>query len=571
MISLSRPSLVLLATLTVAALFGSVPGIASPDSLATADATAADTTRAAGSAGSGALLDGNDEQPAGYPLRLGEREVFRVLVGDKLRTAEERAQNGSERLAKFARGKALVDPITIEPVGGGADVLFAGKLAFVVSEADAKAEGRPAELLAKERAAQLRAAILEYREARGLRRLIVGALIAILATLGFWFAIRALGSIHGKTRGTIETWVAEREEKIRKRTMTVLQATHVLRALNSLAGGLRVVATVLLLYLYLYVVLGAFPWTRPIAHRLEGMIIGPLGVMGRSFLDALPGLVFVAIVVVITRYALHLLHFLFVEIEAGRIQIRGFYGEWAKPTYNLLRVLGLFFAVIVAYPYIPGSESEAFKGVSLFLGLLLSLGSSSAVANVVAGFVLTYMRAFRVGDIVNVADERGIVTQVTLLATHIRTPKNEIITIPNSTVLAARVTNYSTLAKDPGIIIHSVVTVGYDAPWRQVHALLLQAADRTAGIKKDPAPFVLQRELQQVQIAYEINAYIETPERFLKIYSELHQNIQDAFNEYGVQIMTPFYEGDKPAPLVVPKEKWYAAPAKKPSESGVDS
>jgi small-conductance mechanosensitive channel len=228
-------------------------------------------------------------------------------------------------------------------------------------------------------------------------------------------------------------------------------------------------------------------------------------------------------------------------------------------------VLVVFFAVVVCYPYIPGSDTEAFKGVSIFVGVLLSLGSTSAVSSLIAGFVLTYMRAFRVGDIIQVDADRGMVTEVTLLATRVRTPKNEIVTIPNAIVLSSRVTNYSRLAADPGLIVHATVTVGYDAPWRQVHALLLQAADRTAGLKKDPPPFVLQAGLEQVQVSYEINAYTDQPERMPRIYSDLRQNIQDAFNEYGVQIMTPFYEGDKDQPLIVPKEKWYAAPAKAPT------
>jgi small-conductance mechanosensitive channel len=535
-----------------------------------------DTARVASGANSGsaptdAEADADElEEPPGYPVRLGDRELFRILVSDRARTAEERAQSGSERLLKFARSHLPVDPMTIERSTDGVDVRFAGKVAFAVFEADAAAEGRSAEQMAKERAAVLRAAILEYREARSARSLLYGALIALLATLALWAALKLLGSLARRIRGTIQTWVAAREEKIRKHTMTVLQASHVLRGLNNLVGFVRGIVTLVLLYFYLYVVFGAFPYTKSVAHRLEGMIVGPIRTIGKSFLDALPGFIFIAIIVILTRAALRLLRFLFLEIEAGRIQIQGFYSEWAKPTYNLLRVLGLFFAVVVSYPYIPGSGSEAFKGVSLFLGLLLSLGSSSAVANVVAGFVLTYMRAFRVGDVVSMAESRGVVTQVTLLATHIRTPKNEIVTLPNATVLAAKVTNYSELARESGLILHTTVTVGYDAPWRQVHALLLEAAGRTSGVKKDPAPFVLQQELQQVQIAYQLNAYTDQPERMMRTYSELHKNIQDAFNEYGVQIMTPFYEGDKSEPLVVPKDKWYAPPAKKPGEPGAD-
>ncbi|HET9252603.1 MAG TPA: mechanosensitive ion channel domain-containing protein [Candidatus Eisenbacteria bacterium] len=510
------------------------------------------------------------ETPPGYPVILGQRELFRVVASDGPRTAEERARVGSDRAARFARSQEPVDPVRVEPKEHGAEVYFGDRHVFTVLPQDTVGTGLDMAALARERAATGRSAILEYRESRSARTLLIGSALTVLATVLLLLALKSIGAAYRRTRAGIAAWVAAREEGIRKRTAAVVHPSHVLVGMNGIADLTRFLLVFLTFFLYFRIVLARFPWTRPIAMNLDQMLLGPLTNIGRSFLGALPGLVFIGVVGVITHFVIRFLHFLAVEIEAGHIEIPGFYTEWAKPTYNIARVLVVFFAVVVCYPYIPGSNTEAFKGVSIFLGVLLSLGSTSAVSNLVAGFVLTYMRAFRVGDVIQVDADRGIVTEMTLLATRIRTPKNETVTIPNATVLGSRVTNYSRLSVDPGLVLHATVTVGYDAPWRQVHALLLQAAERTPGIKKDPAPFVLQTALEQVQVAYEINAYTDQPDRMLRIYSELRQNIQDAFNEYGVQIMTPFYEGDKEKPLVVPKEKWYAAPAVRPKEGDGD-
>src|SRR5262249_10762436 len=223
---------------------------------------------------------------------------------------------------------------------------------------------------------------------------------------------------------------------------------------------------------------------------------------------------------------------------------KDFEPDWAEPTYKLVRAAVIAFALIVAYPYIPGSSSEAFKGVSIFLGVIFSLGSTSTISNVLAGYVMIYRRAFREGDVVRIGDKSGVVSRVRLQVTHLRTPKNEDIVIPNSTILSGEVVNYSTLAKTDGLILHTTVGIGYEVPCRQVEAMLLEAADRTEGLKKEPKPFVLQTLLGDFAVTYQINAYCDEPRRMPRLYSALHANVLDLFNEYGVQIMTPAYEGD---------------------------
>jgi small-conductance mechanosensitive channel len=215
----------------------------------------------------------------------------------------------------------------------------------------------------------------------------------------------------------------------------------------------------------------------------------------------------------------------------------------------------------VAYPYIPGSESDAFKGVSLFLGIVFSLGSSSAISNIIAGYMMTYRRAFKVGDRVKIGEAVGDVMQMRLQVTHLRSLKNEEIVIPNSQILAGEVLNYSSLARTHGLILHTEVGIGYETAWRQVEAMLLAAAERTPGLERDPRPFVHMKKLGDFAVTYELNVYCKDVKEMNALYTALHRNVLDVFNEYGVQIMTPAYEGDPAEPKVVPRQDWYAAPA----------
>jgi small-conductance mechanosensitive channel len=236
--------------------------------------------------------------------------------------------------------------------------------------------------------------------------------------------------------------------------------------------------------------------------------------------------------------------------------------DWAAPTYKLARLAIVAFALVVAFPYIPGSNSAAFQGVTLFMGVVFSLGSSSIVGNIISGFSLTYRRTFHIGDMVRIGDHTGRVEQMRLLVTHLRTAKNEEVIVPNSSILDSEVLNYSTWASEKGLVLHTTVSVRYEVPWRQVEAMLIEAAAQTPGLRQDLPAFVLQRSLGDFAVTYEINAYCDTPGRMLALYAELHRNILDVFNKYGVQIMTPAYEGDPAEPKVVPVEHWYTKPAR---------
>jgi small-conductance mechanosensitive channel len=322
-------------------------------------------------------------------------------------------------------------------------------------------------------------------------------------------------------------------------------------------GGLRAVhflAGLVLVFACLNYSLSLFPWTRPVARRGTALLIDPLTTMGTGLVDALPGLAFIAILVIVSRYVLRLTRLFFSGIANGTIQPAGFDRDWAWPSYRLLRFAVIAFALAIAYPYIPGSDSEAFKGVSIFLGLLVSIGAASMVANNLAGYALIYRRAFKVGDRIKVGDVVGDVLAMRQQVTQLRTPKNEEVTIPSSTMLNSHVINYSSLAREKGLILHTTVGIGYETPWRQVEAMLIEAASRAEGLLREPPPFVLQKSLGDFCVTYEINAYCDRPQEMAKLYTALHRNILDVFNEHGVQIMTPAYEGDPEQPKVVPED-----------------
>lgn len=305
--------------------------------------------------------------------------------------------------------------------------------------------------------------------------------------------------------------------------------------------ALRWLVVLIALYLAFPVLFAIFPWTRGLTDTLLGYVLDPLQDIGRAIWRYIPNLITIVVIVVVFRYVLRGIAFLRTEVERGALQINGFYADWAAPTYQIIRVLVVAFMIIVIFPYLPGSESPIFKGVTVFLGALFTFGSAGSLSNLIAGLVLTYMRAFQVGDRVRIGEVVGDIIERNMLVTRVRTIKNEIISIPNSTVMTNHTTNFSSDAPGHGLIIHTTITIGYDAPWRQVHALLIAAAEGTDMMEKTPLPFVLQTSLDDFYVSYQINAYTKQPNKETVIYSQLHQRIQDEFNAAGVEIMSPHH------------------------------
>ena len=308
-----------------------------------------------------------------------------------------------------------------------------------------------------------------------------------------------------------------------------------------IAKAVRLALLLFIVYLLLPTIFSLFPWTQGIANTLFGYILNPLKNIGASFLAFIPNLLTILVILVVVRYLLKGLSFFKTEITKGRLVIPGFYPEWSKPTYNLVKIIVISITFVAIWPMLPMSDSKVFTGVSTFFGLLVALGGAGAFSNVIAGLVITYMRSFKVGDRVKIADVIGDVTEKTLLNTKIKTLKNEVITIPNSQMLNSHTINYTTANEEEGLLLYTTVTIGYDVPWRDVHKCLVEAALATEHVKKLPKPFVLQTSLDDFYVSYQLNARTREIKKMASIYSELHQNIQDQFNEAGIEIMSPHY------------------------------
>ncbi|HLA28179.1 MAG TPA: mechanosensitive ion channel domain-containing protein [Syntrophales bacterium] len=477
------------------------------------------------------------------PVNFDNKTLFLVQARVLSFPPQERAKLIEERIKRLADNHLIqVDKITAFDGETTSDVIGGDLIIMSVTEEDAKAAGKKRSELAREYALILRNAIREQRQSYSMKAILTGIVLALLMTALFVLAAIFVKKFFVSGYALIESWKGVHIPAIKYQKLELIGSNKLGDILIRTARLMYFIVMLLGLYFYVALVLRFFPWTKNLSLQIIGYIITPLAMISDAFYSYMPNFFALAVIVLITRYGLKLVKFVFTAVGKETISFPGFYAEWAEPTYAIIRFLLISFAVVVAFPYMPGSNSPVFKGISIFIGVLLSLGSTSAVANVVAGVIITYMRAFKIGDRVKISEATGDILEKTLLITRLRTIKNEDITIPNSSVLGSHIINYSSsFASGLPLILHTGVTIGYDAPWRKVHELLLAAAGSTGGILNSPAPFVLQTALDDFYVHYELNAYTNEPAKMAIIYSELHQNIQDKFNEGGVEIMSPHY------------------------------
>jgi small-conductance mechanosensitive channel len=476
------------------------------------------------------------------PVLLGGEPVVWILARVGPWTTEERAERARQRLETIVHDRTVQDPhVTVLDVQGSAELRIAQRLLMVVTRKDAEAAGLAARLVANEYAGRIEAAIRAERLRYAPATLLRSAGYAAAATLALVAGLWLVRGISRWLRRQVVGWRSSRLRPLRVQQIEIISTERLSHALEALLTLVRVLLVLAVLDAYLTYVLGLFPWTRAASFQLYDYVITPIQTLVSAFAGYLPNLLFVVVITVVIYAAMRTVGFFFAQVREGRIVFAQFPAEWADPTNTIARVLLVALGAVVAFPYLPASGSPAFAGVSVLLGVVLSLASSSSLSNTIAGLVLTYAGAFRLGDRVKIGDAVGDIVEQSLLATHIRTIKNEEITIPNGIVLGSPVTNYSRQAKTRGLILHTSVTIGYDAPWRTVHDLLLQAAAGTPGVLADPSPFVWQTALNDFYVTYEINAYTDTPRAMFDIYAALHRNIQDAFYAAGVEIMSPHF------------------------------
>ena len=501
------------------------------------------------------------------PVVLDSETLFRVR-GVSAYPAEERARQIARRIEDLARNPGVApEAVKAVPAEELLNITAGDSFLLAVTAADARLEGVERDTLARVYVERIQRALRAYRDARQPAVLLRGAQRSLAATAILLLALLVLGRVFRSLEGRIARRYGERIRSVQIQSFQILRAQRIRDAFSFLVRVVRALTAAVLVYLWLDYVLSAFPVTRPLAARLLSLVLDPLSRLSSGLLVQLPDLAFLLVLFVLTRWLLALTRLFFDAVSAGHVTLSGFEPVWAAPTYRLVRLAMIAFALVVAYPYIPGSSSAAFQSISIFLGVMFSIGSSSFIANIIAGYSMTYRRAFRLGDRIQVGEVFGDVSEIRLQVTHVRSVKNEEMVIPNSTLLNSTVVNYSALARSRGLILHTSVGIGYETPWRQVEAMLLLAAERTEGLAREPAPFVLQKSLGDFCVVYEINVPCDAPAQMAVLYSRLHRNILDVFNEYGVQIMTPAYEGDPEQPKVVPKEQWWTAPAR-PAANG---
>ena len=506
------------------------------------------------------------------PVIVNGAVIFEV-PGIRAFPAQRRAKNIASRIKAIA-ADATKDPAKIVSIDmpdiQRSRIMLGDRHITDVFDFDAEVQGIDnRHITAEVFVIKISDVIKSYRHDRSPSMIKKNIILALARTAVLFIILVALIWVFRRLDKLIERGFKRRIKKIEAKSMRLVQSEQIWRVLRTLLSIIKTLLILLLIYYFITLVLNLFPWTRYVSGRLLELVLNPLTVMATSIINYLPSLFFLIILFLFTRYVLNLTYSFFDALNRQSLKLQSFEAEWAWPTYRIARIVIIIFAVIIAYPYIPGSNSDAFKGISLFLGVLLSLGSTSVISNIIAGYTMTYRRAFKVGDKVKIGETIGEVTEVRLLVTNLMSLKNEKIVMPNSTILNSEVINYSILAREQGLILHTSVGIGYDVPWRQVEAMLLEAADRTDGLLKQPAPFVLQQALTDFSVTYEINVYCNDDSGIARKYTALHRNIQDVFNENNVQIMSPNYVADTAEPKVVPPEAWYAPPATAPNSDEV--
>lgn len=487
-------------------------------------------------------LDVTPVVEAGAPVIVNGHELFRLEAALGSITPTERAALVADHISQLANNPFEGEvEIALNDVQGATEITGNGQVLVSVTDADAVIAGRDRNDLAQEWATSIQALIAEARTVTTLKARIQGGGITLLTILGLIFLIWLVNRF--------SNWLVDRLDPATESgrlPQTLARSEFYQSGLFSRVVRLatRILKIGLIIFLFSFaipLVLRSFPQTRDLGNRIGRFVLDPLAKLWQGFVTFLPDLAFLIVLGIITWAIIRLVHVFFREVARGVIRLPSFQPEWAAFTGRLFSFFLIIIAAIIGFTSLPFSQLPVFQGIGAFLALLLTLASSSAIANVISGVILTYTGSYSLGDIVEIQTTRGQVIGKYLLTTRVKTFKNEVVAIPNSVVLSNSVTNFSRLARGKGLTLHTTVTIGYDVPWPKVHELLIGAALDSEDVLKEPPPFVLQTALNDYNVAYELNAFTRKPEILPRLYSTLHENIQDRFNAAGVEIMSPAY------------------------------
>ena len=491
---------------------------------------------------------------AAVPVVVENDTLFYIYSAQGGLSAARRAEN--VQAAILQAGKSFLfgnDSLHIEEGVYLTDIMFGEKVIVSITDRDAVSSGLGRPALARKYLAPIAAKIAALKKTYGIAGIVKRAgLFALIAGIQI-FLIRLTNYAFRKLRRKIIRLRQSRLKPIVIRDYEFLNTRRQSIIILFFSKMLKWVVIFIQLLFSVPMLFAVFPQTKSIAITLFTYVSEPVKMIFRSIVHYIPNLFIIAIIYLCIHYTIRGLRYISREIESGKLKINGFYPDWAQPTFNIVRFLLYAFMIAMIYQYLPGSQSDIFKGISVFVGLIVSLGSTTVIGNIIAGFVITYMRPFKVGDRIKLNDTEGHVIEKTPFVTRLRTPKNEIVTIPNSFIMSSHTTNLSASAREYGLIIHVDVASGYDTPRQQVHQLLLKVARETPGIAPLPKPFVLETALKDACFIYQINAYVKDADHLPQTYSELHQRIHDAFQEAGLELLLPHYYAPRDGnPIAMP-------------------
>jgi small-conductance mechanosensitive channel len=504
-----------------------------------------------------ARIDSLRSMTPGSPLVVEGDTLFIIyarnggqLPGARVKEAAEIIVDLGKRITLFA------DSVYVYDSDFSSDVMAGETVIISLTDNDGLWQNKKRQQLASEYRTIISNKVEELHSKYGLQKKLQGGLVVLLIIAAQIFLIRLTNWLYRRWRIRLVRKLLRQARPLNFKDYEVLNVHRQGILCLTVFNVLRWVIIILQLLFSIPLLFSAFPETKSLTYRVFGYILDPIADIFSSVIGFLPNLFKIVIIVICFRYLVRGIKYLLGEIAAGKLKINGFYADWAQPTFVIVRVLCYSFMIVMIWPLLPSSNSEVFQGVSVFIGVIVSLGSSSIIGNVMAGMVMTYMRPFREGDFIKYGDTQGFVIEKTVLVTRIRTRKNEVITIPNSSLMSSQTSNFTFAAKNYGVIVHTKVTIGYDMKWERIRNLLLEAAKATPHLSKKPDPFVRITALDDFYVEYEINAYTHKPEQLSEIYSCLHQNILDKFHEDGVEIMSPhIFAHRQGLELQIPKEQ----------------
>ena len=494
----------------------------------------------------------------GFPvIGKAKEELFSIYQKSGDLSAAERASIISERIQRIDANTFSKDSLQILKDQERLELIYGSQILLNITNLDTIGSKKSKQELANFYA-EVISANLDIAESKYIPKnvfLKIGFVALIL--LGLWLALKLIAFLNQRSIRFIESKKDKWLKSLTYNNYTFITPEQELNVILFILKILKWFLILLVVYIFFPLIFSVFEFTQGWSNYLFDLIFSSFGQIFTAIWHYFPNIIKIAAIIIVMRYFVKAVKYIFAEIEDEKLQISGFHPDWAMPTFTIIRFLLYAFMFVLIFPLLPGSDSTIFKGVSVFLGVLLSLGSSSAIANMVAGLVITYMRPFKIGDRINIGNTTGNVIEKTLLVTRLKTIKNEEITIPNSAVLSGNTVNYSTFTKEKGegLIINTTVTLGYDIPYKTVYAALIEAALRTNLIEKQPKPFVLQTSLDDFYVSYQLNAYTKHANKQALIYSDLHQNIQDCCNEMDIEILSPHYRAQRDGNMTtIPKD-----------------